>query len=141
MKYLLIVPLIFTIFLQAGVIGIPLALGFLVMMWILYQESWVIVTAFLAGILIDIVSFHMLGASSIFFLATFFLIQLYQRKFEIQSLPFVGTSVFVVSLFYGAIYIQKSSFFGAFLTALLTTCIYTVVMLRNKSKSSTSVRG
>ena len=139
MKSLLIVILAITIFLQTSFFNVPLVLGLLIMMWILYQAGWVIVTAFITGILIDILTFHTFGISSMFFLTSLFLVLLYQRKFEIQSVPFVSVSVFVFSLLYAAIFIHKSSLLGAVVTSCIITICYMGVVFFSAGKRSVSL--
>jgi len=63
--------------------------------------------AFLAGMLLDAFALRPLGEASIFLLLIVFLLLLYQRKYEINSYPFVlisslaGSLVFLLIFGYG----------------------------------------
>ena len=140
MKYLLISLLIIAIFFQGGITNIPLTLGALILLWIVYQAGWVIIVAFFTGVFIDIVTFHPFGSSSVFFIVTLFLILLYQRKFEIQSVPFIGASVFVFSLLYSAFFIHKSSLLGALATAGIITSVYLLIASLATGKRSSRIQ-
>src|SRR5437868_4014330 len=102
MKWIFFVFVSFiAIFLQASLVAWPLLLGVLVALAVIEKKSTVFFFAFLSGILIDMLLFHPVGTSSVFFVVFLYIIFLYQRKFEIQTMPFV----FFASLIGSAVYL------------------------------------
>lgn len=136
MKYLPFVLLIIALFLESTIFSWPLVLGMLIVLTVLYKQQWVMVVACISGILLDILTFHFVGSSSLFFLVVLELVFLYQRKFEIDSPIFVGICVFVASLLYGAVFIHRYSFFSAILTAVVITIMYVLLAFFQPQKKS-----
>lgn len=93
-----------SLFLEVTVSSVPLVLLSILLFAILYKESWIFPAAFLMGILLDILLFQTVGIRSIFFVVILGAVFLYQRKFEIQSLPFVGIATFLIAALYGSIF-------------------------------------
>lgn len=75
---------------------IPLVLAVFLILGILVKEQ-VFVFAFFAGIILDVLTIKSVGSSSLFFLIFLSFVMLYQKKYEINSYPFV-----LVSSFFGA---------------------------------------
>lgn len=96
--------LLFCIFFESAFIALPLTLALFVVLYVLYQEEWVLITAFFAGIILDILRLQAIGASSIFFLTFLGLILLYERKFEVRTFPFAGFASLVGSILYLGIF-------------------------------------
>ena len=136
MKYLPFVLLILAFFLESTIFAWPLVLGVLILFTALYREQWVLVVACVSGIILDILTFHFVGSSSLFFLVAMGVIFLYQRKFEIHSPFFVGISVFVFSLLYGVVFIHRYSFLSAILTAGVISIMYVSLSLVQEPKKS-----
>lgn len=134
MKYFFAFILILALFLESSIVTYPLVLGVLLMMVALYRSTVVLWIAFFSGIVLDILTFHVVGGSSLFFLGTLLLIFLYQRKFEIQSPVFVGVSVFVFSLLYGGIFIHKYAFFSALFTVVIISVVYVGLLLLERKR-------
>ncbi len=84
--------------LEYTITSLPLLLIIVSVILILYKELWVMHIAFIAGLILDIASVRPLGSSSALLVAWLFLILLYERKYKIDSYPFVA-----VSSFFGAI--------------------------------------
>jgi hypothetical protein len=123
-----------SIFLESSLVTLSLVLGVLIMLTALTQKPSVFWISFLAGVILDIVMFHPVGASSFFFVLALGLVFLYKRKFEIQSPFFVGISVFIFSLLYGALFVHRYSFFSAVLTALGISAMYVIIIFLQKPK-------
>ena len=62
------------------------------------RNLFLFILAFVAGMLLDVFALRQVGQTSIFLLLIVFLLLLYQRKYEINSYPFVLISSFVGSL-------------------------------------------
>jgi len=83
-----IVLLSISIILEASITTIPFIVVILLFLAVFYQKAWVFFLGLIAGILFDSLSFRPLGESSMFFLVFLYLVFLYRRKFEIDTLPF-----------------------------------------------------
>jgi hypothetical protein len=89
-----------SLFLEGTVTNLPLVFVCLVILTIAMRNLSLFVLAFLAGTFLDAFALRSIGMTSIFLLLCVFLILLYQRKYEINSYPFVLLSSFVGSLIY-----------------------------------------
>ena len=85
---------------ESTLIQIPLTLMGLIVFFIVKKHEDLFVIAFFLGLILDIMSFRQVGISSIFFVCILFLISLYERKYEIKTLPFVIISSAIGSLVY-----------------------------------------
>src|SRR5579859_116016 len=100
MVFFLFFLLIIATFLEGTVTTLPLVLICLLCLTIFFRNLYLFIAAFFVGILLDAFALRELGETSIFFLLLIFLILLYQRKYEINSYPFVLIASFVGSLLY-----------------------------------------
>lgn len=90
------------------------------------QNGWVFLAAFLGGLILDVSSVAYPGGTSLFLTCLLFLILLYERKYEIDTIPFVfvssffGTFLYLWFFGYGDIFIQSiaSSFLGVVIFVL-----------------------
>jgi len=123
MVFLFSILLIIFIFLEGTVTTLPLVLIYLLCLTIAKRDAVVFPVAFGAGLFLDLLAARTLGLSSIFFILFVFLILLYQRKYEINSYPFVLFASFTGSCIY-------SVFFGHggwFLQSLINSFIALVI--------------
>jgi hypothetical protein len=100
MIYWLFILLTITIFLEGTVTTLPLVLVCLLCLTILLRNPFMFFIAFLSGFFLDVFAIRPVGQTSIFFLLVVLLIFLYQRKYEINSYPFVILASFIGSFFY-----------------------------------------
>ena len=77
---------------------LPLTFVALLIFFILRRETYIFYIAFIAGIILDLLSVRTIGISSIYFVTVFFAVLLYERKFEIKTIIFVVLSSFLGSL-------------------------------------------
>ena len=98
MFFFFIASLIIALILEGTVTTLPLVLIVLLCLTILRRDGIVFPIAFFAGLMLDVMTIRILGASSLFFTIMLFMILLYQRKYEINSYPFVGFAAFLASL-------------------------------------------
>ena len=121
--------------LQTSIVTWPLVLGIFVSVAVIEKKASVFFTAFLLGIILDMLLFHPIGASSIFLTLFLLVIFLYQRKFEIQTMPFVffasliGSAVYL--LVFGYLEILLSSGMAALYGAV---CFFMAMKLFGKKK-------
>ncbi len=94
------VIIFFLAILEATDISIPLILDFLFLYYVFTRKSNVFGWGLLGGIILDILFLKTIGTASIFLIIFLFTIFLYERKFEIQTIPFVFLATFVGGLLY-----------------------------------------
>lgn len=116
--FLLILLCIF-IFVEGTLTSLPLVLVCLLCLMIMKRDESVFILAMIAGLLLDILSLRPLGSTCLFFIIFVFLLLLYQRKYEIDSYPFVGFSAFCGTLLFLAIFGEGN----IVLESLMSTCI------------------
>jgi hypothetical protein len=100
MNALLLIVFFVSLFLEGTVTNLPLVFISLIILTIAMRNLFLFVLAFLAGILLDTFASRPIGETSIFFLLCVLLMLLYQRKYEINSYPFVLLSSFVGSVIF-----------------------------------------
>lgn len=125
MFLLLFIALVF-ILLENVVTSLPLFLIAVLLMLILYSVKYnnlVFVLAFLGGLVLDLNAVRSLGGASLFLTCWLFFVLLYQRKYEIDTIPFVfvssffGTFLYLWFFGYEDIFIQSIT--GSFLGGAL----------------------
>jgi hypothetical protein len=130
MVYLLILFLVVSLFLEGTVTAIPLVLVGLICLTIFNRNLFMFFLAFIIGIFLDIFAVRTVGETSIFFLFMVLLIFLYQRKYEINSYPFVLIGSFAGSLIYlvifGYAHVLRQAFANTVVAFLLFAIIRTV---------------
>lgn len=137
MKILLIFIVLFlALFLETTFFSLPLVLLAIVLLGILFKEFWIFPVGFGVGIVLDVLSFRIVGVSSIFFVVMLGIVFLYDRKFEVQSLPFTVIFSFLAALGFGLIFKIGQSVFLALITSFLAGGIFWL-MSRQKGKKGT----
>ncbi len=125
MFFLLLTLLIIAILLEGTVTTLPLVFVCLLCFLIVNKSRGVFYAAFLAGFIIDLFLVRTLGVSSLFFLVFFYLIILYQKKYEINSYPFVIVSSFLGTYLYLLI-LSKGSALQAASCSAIAIIIFTL---------------
>lgn len=127
MMFFLLALLIISVFLEGTITALPLVFLCLLCLTIVMRDQRIFFIAFFSGIILDAFSLRFIGETSIFFLLATFLIFLYQRKYEINTYPFVliasflGSFLFLVIFGYEAAFIQALT--SSFIALLLFACI------------------
>jgi len=98
MKPLSLLILILALILQASITTIPLVFLVLLSLTVISKDAIIISAAFIAGVLIDILSFQTPGITSAILITFLFLVLLYQRKFEIATNYFILGASFLGSI-------------------------------------------
>lgn len=119
---------IFLLFFQTTFLHITLLAGGLVALFALFPNRWILFIAFILGLIDDILSFQTVGVSSLFFVCLVGLMLLYARKFEVESLPFVGvfsvTASFVSTILFGGNFFFNTFFIVTTGFALFFFCLF-----------------
>ena len=117
-----LVSLFFAILLESSVTTLPLVLLIILFMSIVRRSNDVFLTAFFAGLILDILSFGRIGFSSLYFTVLVFLVYSYQRRFEIDTINFMIIFSFFGSFIYlflvGAGNVLFQSLFSVFLVSV-----------------------
>lgn len=100
MNSLFVTIFFIALLLEGTVTNLPLVFIALVIVTIAMRNLFLFLLAFISGIFLDAFALRPLGETSIFLLLCVFLMLLYQRKYEINSYPFVFLASFVGSLIY-----------------------------------------
>lgn len=134
-RFLLIILLFLAVFLEGIFSTLPLTLDVLLISYVVKRQSLdesglfsVFVLAFLLGVVLDIFSLRLLGLSSLFFIIFLFLIILYERKFEVETVPFIMFSSFLGSIFFLIIFGYKYVFLQAIVNSLVTVLLFKIVV-------------
>lgn len=139
MKWILLVIAIFVgTFLEVTLIQIPFVLIFLLLALIFIQKPWIILLGIPSGLLLDSLSFRLLGESSLFFIVVMALSFAYGRKFEIQSVGFVIFATLLSSFFYCLIFSATSVFIQVLSATLGAVGIFFCISLYQNHFSSQS---
>lgn len=121
--------LILAILLQGTVTTVPLAVIVFLCIGILRRDRRVFMIGFFAGIFVDILSLHPLGTTSLFLIISSFLMFLYQRKYEINSLPFLLFSSFFGAFIYLSILNAEYVIFNTILSTILGGTLFSVLRI------------
>src|SRR6266700_5012533 len=105
--FLTILLLMLTI-IEGTITTLPLVLIFLLLLAIRRRDEVVFVVAFISGLVLDILRLHTVGGTSLFLLCFLFLVLLYERKYEIDSLPFVILAAFVGTVGFGLVWADQA---------------------------------
>lgn len=102
MKYLIALIFLFVaLIFEVSLVSLPLVLVLLIVLSVIYKDYSVFVLGMVFGILRDMLTFSIVGVTSIFFISLIFIILSYQKKFEITSSYFV---IFAIVVF-GSLYL------------------------------------
>lgn len=125
MFFLLLISLFIAVLLEATIVQIPLSFILLLVFSILNRSGKVFLTAFLTGILLDVMTVRPIGSTSIYFLAFLAVLLLYQRKYEIRSYLFVTVSSFAGVYLYLLLF-SNGSFVQSILSSIIAIVIFTL---------------
>lgn len=112
---------------EAMFFRIPLVLIALLLLFVLYRETWLFVAALLSGLLLDLLLLQTVGLTSIVFILFLFVVFLYEKKFEIASQVFIGIAIFLGSLVLFLVYAEGIHVLSALSASALAILLYTVM--------------
>ncbi len=127
-----------SIILLSSLTTIPFSIAILVVCTVTFKKSWVFFAAFGLGLLLDLYSLRPLGYTSLIFAVLVFIIRLYERKFETQTLTFVFVSSFLGSLIYLKVFSYQNVFLQALVSAFLAVLFFKFII--NKFKNSLEIK-
>ncbi len=119
--------LVFLFLFLIGLLAIttlPIILPFLLCFTVLFKRPWVFTLALLSGAGIDFLLLRPLGQTGVFFILFIFIVLLYEKKFEIQTMHFAFFSGFLGSLGYLFVFGYNHILEQALICALLGALIF-----------------
>lgn len=125
----LFILFVFSIFFEGALSAVPLVLVCLICLTISMRSSLLFLLAFVAGIMLDAFALRPLGGTSIFFLIVVFLILLYQRKYELNSYPFVFIASFVSSLLFLILFGYDSIFLRSLESTVIALTLFATMRI------------
>jgi len=126
MKFLAVVLLSLALVLEVSLTTIPFIFLVLLCLTVILKENWLFVLAFVFGLLIDLLSFKMIGISSSFFVLILFLVLLYQSKFEITT----GYFIFISSLLGSFVFLVISGYHNSLILEPLLSAFIGLLMFK-----------
>lgn len=100
----LTVVLLAALFLEGSITTLPLVLLVLLIFTVVFRQSFVFGVAFLSGLLLDVLLMRPVGQTSVVFVLFVLFVRLYERKFEIETVPFMVFASALGSLIYGIVF-------------------------------------
>lgn len=125
---LIIFILFFLSIVAISLTTIPFPLAVLGVSAVIFRKSWVFFAAFLLGLIIDLFQLRFLGQTALFFVIFVFLLFLYRRKFETQTLTFVFFATFLGSFSYLWLFGYQMVFLQAFVNGLISIIFFRVML-------------
>ena len=111
---------------------IPIIVAVILCFTVVFKNPWVFLAGILGGLFIDLFYLRILGSTSLFLVIFTFMVFLYQRRFEIQTLPFVFLACFVGSLLYLLIFDNNKILMQALINACIGVLLFKFVIPRVK---------
>lgn len=91
------------------------------------KQFWTLLIGFILGIFLDIISLRQVGETSLFFTLFLFIIVVYERKFEINTIPFIFVFSFLGNLVYLFIFNYENIIWQAIISSLSTVLIFALI--------------
>lgn len=133
MKYILYITLLFfaAVF-ESLYTTIPLIVMSVLLLYVVWRDRSLFIIAFWSGIVFDTLSVEKIGASSIFLVVFLFLVVLYERKFEIDTIYFVLFATFLGSFGIGILFSYPSPIIYSGVSAIIAGTVFAFVSLFRK---------
>ena len=96
------------------------------------KKTWIFPIAFLTGLALDALLLNPLGKTSLFLAIFLFIILLYDKKFDIQTFPFVFLASFIGSFAYFIAFQIPNVFTQATASAAISTLSFWILVGLNR---------
>jgi len=126
MKLAAIIIFLFSLFLESSITTLPLVFLTLLCFAVLTRKDWIFVIAFIAGLALDVLSFRLLGQSSLYFILYIFLVFLYERKFEISTKYFIFIASFLGSFGFLIIFSYNNVVLQSLISSIIGVLIFSI---------------
>src|SRR3989344_3801655 len=88
------------VLLESSIITMPFTIGIMLLFFVLTRKDSAFFLAVFAGIFLDIYAVRAIGITSLFLIVFLLLISIYEKKFEIKTVPFIVSASFIGSMFF-----------------------------------------
>jgi cell shape-determining protein MreD len=142
MKYLTLLSIFFLTILESTFLSFPFLFVGLLLSTLFIKTGAIFSFALVSGILLDLLAVRPLGATGLFFVVFLYLVQLYDRKYEITSVTFVGVASFLGCYFYFWVFGEHDILFRSVISALITSILFYVakkkygISFKNESRKN-----
>lgn len=133
MKLTATIIFLLSLFLESSVTTLPLVFLTLLCLAVLTSKEWIFVIAFIAGVLLDALSFRTLGQSSLYFILYIFLVFLYERKFEISTKYFIFIASFLGSFGFLIIFSYNNPVLQSLMSSIIGVLIFSILSRFHKN--------
>ncbi len=130
--WFLIILILISVLLQASVTTLPLILLLFLNAAVVSKKTWIFPISFLTGFALDALLLNPLGKTSLFLAIFLFIILLYDKKFDIQTFPFVFLSSFIGSFAYFIAFQIPNVFTQAIVSAVISTLSFWILIGLNR---------
>ena len=138
--WIFVILILISTIIQASATTLPLVILFFLNAAVVAKKTWIFPMAFLAGLVLDVLLLNPLGGTSIFLVILLFVVLLYDKKFDIQTFPFVFLASFIGSLIYFIVIGHTSNIFiQAIISAVVSTLSFFLLVLFNKINIKESI--
>ncbi|OGH21257.1 MAG: hypothetical protein A2958_02040 [Candidatus Levybacteria bacterium RIFCSPLOWO2_01_FULL_38_13] len=130
----MIILIILALFLvlQVALTTIPLVFIFHLLSAVILRKLWVLGTAFFSGIFLDIMLHNPVGGTSIFFLISLMIVFVYDRKFDIQTYPFVFAVTFLGDFLNSLLFGYQNLFVHSLFSGLIAVFFLFILIKLNR---------
>ncbi len=135
MKPLFLTLLIASVLLEGFLTTIPLVWVILLLGYVWFQKPFFFY-AFMAGMALDLFAVNPLGFRSVLFIGMLLIVTLYERKFEIVTLPFILLASFSGSVVFLWIFNYNEILIPSLVGSLIGALFYRIVILRPTESGS-----
>jgi len=133
MKLTATIIFLFSLFLESSVTTLPLVFLTVLCLAVLTSKEWIFVIAFIAGVLLDALSFRALGQSSLYFILYIFLVFLYERRFEISTKYFIFIASFLGSFGFLIIFSYNNLILQSLMSSIIGVLIFSILSRFHKN--------
>ncbi|KKQ34918.1 MAG: hypothetical protein US51_C0022G0005 [Microgenomates group bacterium GW2011_GWA2_37_6] len=121
------------VFLESSITTLPLVLSVILFSSVVLRKNEVFLLSFISGLFLDILAFRTIGLSSLYLVLFVFVIFLYEKKFEIETLYFVGLFSFLGSAGYLFLIGSKGGLIQASVMTLITALSFLIFKISNRA--------
>lgn len=133
MKYIFFsVIAIFAAVFESLYTTIPLMLMSILLLYVFWRDRSLYIFSFLSGVLFDVLSVQKIGVSSVFLVSFLFLVVLYERKFEIDTIYFVLFASFLGSFMMSILFSYPSPIIYSGVNAIIAGAVFAFLSVFRK---------
>lgn len=110
--------------------SIPLGVIMLACLTVIFKKTSIFFIALFLGLLLDLFFLRPFGTTGLIFVIFVFLIMLYERKFETQTVSFIFFATFLGSLIYLLIFGYNNVLIQSIINAIIGVLFFKLLWLR-----------